>query len=277
MNEEVFPEGSLPKQIKRMTPSVSTKHRLYARSGNMCAFPDCGQILFEDGSDAAVVNICHIEAAEKGGERFNPSMTNAARAAFENLVLLCPNCHAKTDDVSVYTVERMRAMKQQHEDLVQERVSKKLMRNTTLLAEIVNLISELPISEEPHTISMPPHIETKISYNNVIRHKRIIEERAPYQFLLDNVYQQMDQFFPGKKHKMLLSVRSIYLSAIAEKTIESIRKESDALIDHVIATLVEKLHQSQNYKKSSLEEEDFAIEMIVIDAFLRCKVLEEPK
>lgn len=30
--------------------------------------------------------ICHIEAAEEGGERFKPIMTNEERRAFDNLM-----------------------------------------------------------------------------------------------------------------------------------------------------------------------------------------------
>jgi hypothetical protein len=33
--------------------------------------------------------LCHIEAAEEGGQRFNERMTNEERRAFENLLLLC--------------------------------------------------------------------------------------------------------------------------------------------------------------------------------------------
>lgn len=36
-----------------------------------------------------VGQLCHIEAAEPGGERFNHVMTNEQRRAFENLTLIC--------------------------------------------------------------------------------------------------------------------------------------------------------------------------------------------
>lgn len=40
--------------------------------------------------------ICHIEAAEEGGERFNPNMTNEERRAFDNLMLMCYEHHVVT-------------------------------------------------------------------------------------------------------------------------------------------------------------------------------------
>jgi hypothetical protein len=62
-----------------------------------------------------VGQVCHIEAAEPGGERFNPTMTNAQRAAFDNLMLMCYKHHVVTNDVAAYTVERLKHMKAQHE------------------------------------------------------------------------------------------------------------------------------------------------------------------
>jgi hypothetical protein len=55
--------------------------------------------------------LCHIEAAEEGGERFNPSMTNDERRAVANLMLMCYPHHVKTNDVNTYTVDVLRKMK----------------------------------------------------------------------------------------------------------------------------------------------------------------------
>ena len=33
--------------------------------------------------------VCHIEAADEGGERFNPSMTPKERRQLSNLLLMC--------------------------------------------------------------------------------------------------------------------------------------------------------------------------------------------
>lgn len=68
-----------------------------------------------DDDGAFVGEICHIEAAEKGGERFNRHQTNEDRRAFENLVLMCHRHHVKTDDVEAFSVAALRELKQRHE------------------------------------------------------------------------------------------------------------------------------------------------------------------
>lgn len=99
---------------KRLAPTKDTLRKLYLRSGNQCAFPKCENLIINSDGDFTG-QICHIEAAEKGGERFNPKQTNEDRRNFENLMLLCYEHHIKTNDVTVYTVEKMQTMKRNHE------------------------------------------------------------------------------------------------------------------------------------------------------------------
>ncbi len=65
-----------------------------------------------------VGEICHIEAAQTGGERFNDKQTNEDRRAFENLMLMCHEHHVVTDNVDNYSPDRLRLIKSAHEKKV---------------------------------------------------------------------------------------------------------------------------------------------------------------
>lgn len=96
-------------------PSISTIKRLFALSGNRCAFPRCSVALVE--GTTFVGEICHIRARSEGGPRFDPEQSDAERHGFENLLLLCPTHHKVIDDDDVaYTTERLCAMKLEHEN-----------------------------------------------------------------------------------------------------------------------------------------------------------------
>ena len=101
--------------MARLEPTPKTKMKLYALSGNQCAFPDCDVVFVSLENETNVSNICHIEAAEEGGERYNPNSNDEERRHFKNLILLCRNHHAVTNDVQTYTVEVLREMKRTHE------------------------------------------------------------------------------------------------------------------------------------------------------------------
>ncbi len=68
-----------------------------------------------DADGAFVGQVCHIEAAEEGGERFNALMSNEDRRAVSNLMLMCYAHHVKTNDVAAFPVEKLREMKADHE------------------------------------------------------------------------------------------------------------------------------------------------------------------
>ena len=97
----------------------TTLKRLFALSGNICAHPNCSNNLIHiDGT--VIAEICHIEAANEKGERYNPNMTDDERRDFNNLILLCSNCHKITNNVILYTVENLQKIKADHERIYQK-------------------------------------------------------------------------------------------------------------------------------------------------------------
>lgn len=104
----------MSEKAKRLAPKGETLRELFLKSGNLCAFPGCGQLMM-DIEGTFIGQVCHIEAAEEEGERFNAAMTNEDRRAVSNLMLMCYPHHQKTNDVAAYPVERLKQMKEDHE------------------------------------------------------------------------------------------------------------------------------------------------------------------
>ncbi|GAB4149399.1 MAG: hypothetical protein OHK0017_13400 [Patescibacteria group bacterium] len=100
--------------MSRKKPSDNTIKKLFALSGNQCAFPDCEARLVNHQGDL-IGQICHIEAAEPGGQRYNSNQDDEERRSFANLVLMCANHHKITDNVQEYTVEKLIQIKKDHE------------------------------------------------------------------------------------------------------------------------------------------------------------------
>jgi hypothetical protein len=104
----------MPEKVKRLTPKPETLRELFLKSGNQCAFPGCSRLMMNEDGDF-VGQICHIEAAETGGERFNPKMTNEARRSIKNLMLMCHEHHVVTNNVAKYPAAALQKMKKEHE------------------------------------------------------------------------------------------------------------------------------------------------------------------
>lgn len=99
---------------KRLKPTPETLRELFLKSGNLCAFPNCNQLMM-NAKGVFIGQICHIEAAEEGGERFNELSSNEKRRSVSNLMLMCYAHHQETNDVDLYKVQRLQKMKAVHE------------------------------------------------------------------------------------------------------------------------------------------------------------------
>lgn len=99
----------------RKTIPQNILRRLYAHSGNQCAYPGCSAPLFEDNG-LLTGECCHIEAYSPLGARYNPQQSDEERNGFNNLLLLCSRHHKIVDsDINAYTVEILKRMKNDHE------------------------------------------------------------------------------------------------------------------------------------------------------------------
>ena len=88
--------------------SVATVKRLFAVSGNRCAFPGCALPLVDEASGKVTGRICHIKADSPGGPRYDPEQSEKKRHGFDNLVLMCSLHHDVIDsNAEAYTVERL--------------------------------------------------------------------------------------------------------------------------------------------------------------------------
>ena len=92
-------------------PSETTIRRLFALSGNLCAFPDCSLHIVEpDGTITG--EICHIRAHREGGPRYDAMQTEEERHGFGNLALLCRRHHKLVDaQPNVYSAESLLEIK----------------------------------------------------------------------------------------------------------------------------------------------------------------------
>ena len=98
------------------TPSQRTIKRLFALSGNCCAFPRCAEMIVEVSTGTVLGEVCHIKAANPAGPRFDPQQSAAERHGYDNLILMCAKHHTVIDDdEESYTVERLLGMKAHHE------------------------------------------------------------------------------------------------------------------------------------------------------------------
>lgn len=261
-----------------------TIKKLFSRSGNRCAFPDCDVIFFSEESENNLSNICHIEDANPNthkADRYNPAMTDDQRRDYNNLILLCPNHHKITDDLDIYTVQALKNMKSDHEDWVRENLKPKdaIAKYPQVLNIVINILGSSLFAEgypkEPLTAPDP---EGKIIFNNIIRYKSIIEEYKVYQGRLNSAYEEIEKQGSALKANLLLNIKSLYLKEKQNYNgITEIRANADSIIEKILSILLERIEKSSNADPLlPFEVIENYLFVIMVDAFMRCNILEEP-
>jgi len=131
------PGSAMTQKATRLAPNGTTLRELFLKSGNLCAFPGCTHLMM-DHAGVFIGNLCHIEAAETGGQRFNAAMTNEERRAPANLMLMCHAHHKVTDDVTKYPVAILRKYKADHESRFSspDRAILATLKDWTTVAEV---------------------------------------------------------------------------------------------------------------------------------------------
>ena len=107
----------------------AVKRKLYAESMGRCMNPSCQQELFCKNGD--IIEKAHIEP-----------YCETADNSFENLILLCPNCHTKFDKNHAFTPEEVLKWKEVRREELEKFFGKKYATFEDLKKEVVPLLWE---------------------------------------------------------------------------------------------------------------------------------------
>lgn len=105
------------------------RKRLYAESLGRCMNPACQKKLFSGNGD--IIEKAHIDP-----------YCESANNAFENLVLLCPNCHTDFDKNHAFTAEEVLSWKKIRREEVERLFSKKFSNFDELKDAVSPLLEE---------------------------------------------------------------------------------------------------------------------------------------
>ena len=110
--------------------SIPVTKVLWGLSGSICAMPRCRRSLIKESTDsdpsAPIGEMAHMAGEKPAAARYDDSMSDAQRNSYDNLILLCPSCHAMIDkQANSYTVERLNRIKQDHVKWVTDSMASK--------------------------------------------------------------------------------------------------------------------------------------------------------
>ncbi|MBU0534112.1 MAG: SMEK domain-containing protein [Candidatus Omnitrophica bacterium] len=139
------------------------------------------------------------------------------------------------------------------------------------LATIINILSKEDWDNQGQSISINSfEIDRKITYNNLNAARYIIDDYKIHYSRVDKKYTEFDASGVNKSSSVLAVIRKEYIENFDVKS-------ADELFLIVRDNIYKKILESANYVPIPTEELELCVNILVVDAFIRCKIFEDPK
>lgn len=117
--------------------------------------------------------------------------------------------------------------------------------------------------------TVPYDIEKKISYNQLDKARVLIDEYKIHYRRIEKIYSDFDRQGANKSLSILNSIRAEYVALCSFNS-------PDQCFFSIIEKVIQKIRASANYTSIPEEELKLCVEIVVVDAFMRCKIFKNP-
>jgi hypothetical protein len=139
------------------------------------------------------------------------------------------------------------------------------------LATIINLLSkeQWDKSKKVNNVSIF-EIDRKILHNQLDKAKYLIEEYFLFHSRINAKYAEFDAMGLNKSTSVLSKIQKEYIQLI-DKT------NPDKTFFDVIDKICQIIIESSNFEEIAYDELELCVNILVVDAFIRCKIFENPQ
>lgn len=142
------------------------------------------------------------------------------------------------------------------------------------LATIINILAEVKLDEkEPLGNINMYEIDKKIEFNKLDIAASIIDDYKIFYNQVEKKYMEFDKMGLNKSMLVLQSLKKMYIDAL----LKNIYSSSDLLFVGLIDEVKEIVLNSSNYSDISKEALEACASLLVVDAFMRCKIFKNPE
>lgn len=140
------------------------------------------------------------------------------------------------------------------------------------LAKVINILAEEQLdfnAESPEINSFA--IEDKISFNDLEDAKDIINDYKIFYQRLDEIYSEFDKEGKNKRISVLQEIRRQYIE------LNRLNNTPLDIFYEIINSVMNVIIESSNYIEIPKEELQMCVDILIVDAFIRCKIFKNPE
>lgn len=145
-------------------------------------------------------------------------------------------------------------------------------RRPSVITYVINCLSEENLSDVSVNPDVTPFdLVPKMDLNKLAEWKGIVSKYTVYSLLVDRIYKEYDKQGVNKSFAVLSSLHDLYLHLASEFT-------GDDLFDKLLDKVYEIVDGDSTCNESlSREELMMNIKIVLVDAFVRCKIFKKPE
>ena len=145
-------------------------------------------------------------------------------------------------------------------------------RRPSVITYVINRLADEPLAEVAVNPDIKPFdLEPKIDFNSLKKWRDIISEYTVFSLLVDKIYRAYDEQGVNKSFAVLSSLHDLYLNLASELT-------GDALFDKLLESVYDIVNKDYEYNESLTREElQVNIKIVLVDAFVKCKIFKKPE
>lgn len=139
------------------------------------------------------------------------------------------------------------------------------------LAKIINILASEKWDDSTEANALNKfEIDRKIVYNDLSEANKLIEEYCLYYGKVDSKYSEFDSMGSNKSVSVLATFKREYLKV--DKC-----ENADKVFFTVIDVIKNKILESANYIQIPIDELELCVDILTVDAFIRCKIFKNPE
>lgn len=144
------------------------------------------------------------------------------------------------------------------------------LRIQSNLADIINILSQDNLDEiNPNELSCSFEIEEKIQYNNIGETRAFIDDFFVHHPRVEKLYAEYDRQGNNKSISVTGKFKSLYLHSDMTLT-------PDDRFKAILSEAINFIKESANYVPIPDEELELCVQILAVDAFIRCKIFKRP-
>lgn len=138
------------------------------------------------------------------------------------------------------------------------------------LATVINLIAKEDLDGAFGCINSTDfNVDEKVIFNDLNAAATIIEDYKVYSHIVDRIYAEFDNGGLNKSRSVLEAFRNTYLMLSTKYT-------GDELFFQIVEEVAGKVRESSNFAQVPIEELSLSMNILAVDAFIRCKIFKKP-